>query len=168
MYKPVIDTEIHNTSVLSPVYESPQMLISSIFKYFCMSTDFEWAQLWSWVQLLFFFAGLFGWSARARASCLSDRPTTCTLMWLARLSLGDFFPDQGVLWNTDILSTGRPKLGYCSWLWQFRLISLTTESRNVTPGLKLCWDKQVNQWFDLSMSKSQRQNLSNSIVWFAQ
>lgn len=54
MYKPVIDTEIHNTSVLSPVYESPQMLISSIFKYFCMSTDFEWAQLWSWVQLLFF------------------------------------------------------------------------------------------------------------------
>lgn len=68
-----------------------------------------------------------------------------------------FFQIKGVLWNTDILSTGRPKLGYCSWLWEFRLISLTTESRNVTPGLKLCWDKQVIQWFDLSMSESQRQ-----------
>lgn len=96
-------------------------------------------------------------SESARASCLSDRPTTCTLMLLARLSLGDFFPDQGVLWKTDILSTGRPKLGYCSWLWQFRLISPTTESWNVTLGLRLCWDKQVIQFFDLSVSESETQ-----------
>lgn len=140
------------------VYESPPMLISSIFKYFCMSTDFEWAQLWSWDQWLFFclLVCLVGSQEPEPAVFPIAQPHSQWCSW-PDFHCETFFQIKGVLWNTDILSTGRPKLGYCSWLWEFRLISLTTESRNVTPGLKLCWDTQVIQWFDLSMSESQRQ-----------
>lgn len=107
-----------------------------------MSTDFERAQLWS-CDRIFFFPGLFGWITKAGASCLSDRPTTCSLMWSGRFSLEDYFPDQAVSPNTDILSTGRPKLSYSPRLWHSRLFSLTMEPRNVTPWPVLC---EINRW----------------------
>lgn len=117
----------------------------------------------------FFFSGLFGWITKAGASCLSDRPTTCSLMWLGRFSLEDYFPDQAVSPNTDILSTGRPKLSYSPGLWHSRLFSLTMEPRNVTPGLVLC---EINRWCSVlirlwARGKYPRQNLSQTaVVWF--